>query len=343
MFNVLLSCAGRRNYLIGYFRQALAGRGRICAVDASPHAAALQEADTSFLAPTHADPDYLDAMLRLCRDNDIRMLISLNDLELPILARHKDRFLAQGTLPVVSSAAVIDLCLDKWATATFLPSIGLKAPRTWLSLLDAHAAVRAGELAFPMIVKPRFGSASVGVFHARSQAELDALWQLCALQHNQSAHLSASVGPHETVLVQEMLHGQEHGLDVINDLNGNHAATFGKRKLAMRAGETDRAVTVHDPRFEKIGRRLSETLKHVGNLDCDVFVDNDECHVLELNPRFGGGYPFSHLAGANLPAALVAWAMGEIPSPDWLAVRPDVIGAKCDRVVAINPLSNRSI
>ena len=120
------------------------------------------------------------------------------------------------------------------------------------------------------------------------------------------------------VLIQERIGGQEYGLDVVNDLDGRHVTTFARCKLAMRAGETDRAVTVETFELDRMGAAIGERLGHAGNLDCDVFLADGRLYVLELNPRFGGGYPFSHAAGADLPAALIAWASGKAPDPRWL-------------------------
>lgn len=332
--NVLLTCAGRRNYLVNYFREALAGRGLICAADASPHAAALQEADVALVVPSYSDPDYIDTILAKCREHDVRLVLSLNDYELPLLAAHAQRFRALGITPVISSPEVIDVCFDKWATSSFLSKIGLAGPATWTSLPKAKQALQNGELKLPHVVKPRWGSGSVGIYPVETVEELDAAWQLCRLKSG----LPDSAGPAEaaqSVLIQERLRGVEYGLDVVNDLEGNYVTTFVRRKLAMRAGETDRAIMVNDSRFEAIGKRLGQSLRHIGNLDCDVFLDGEECRVLELNPRFGGGYPFSHMAGANLPAALIAWVLGQTPSPSWLTVQPNVVGAKCDRLVAV--------
>ena len=103
----------------------------------------------------------------------------------------------------------------------------------------------------------------------------------------------------------------------------------------MRRGETDRAITIADPRLEALGAVIGRSLKHVGNLDCDVFDVGGAYHVLEMNPRFGGGYPFSHTAGANLPAALIAWADEKQPDPDWLKSRPNMVVSKCDRLVIV--------
>ena len=107
------------------------------------------------------------------------------------------------------------------------------------------------------------------------------------------------------------------------------------RKRAMRAGETDVAETVDDDRLEAAGRALGESLRHVGALDVDVFVDGDQVTVLDLNPRIGGNYPFSHLAGADLPRAYVEWAQGGVIPAERLVVRPGVVGLKTIGLVTL--------
>lgn len=335
MINILLTCAGRRNYLVDYFRQALAGRGQIFASDAALSASALQEADQAFLVPTVTAPDYFDTLLAICRENHVRLLFSLNDLELPLLARQRDRFLAIGTIPVISSPAVVDLCFDKLATANFLRQLNIPTPQTFITLAETQAALSGNELTFPLVVKPRWGTASFGIEYPESSEEMVLTWELGHLRLQRSFLLAASVDKEHCLIAQEKVTGTEYGLDVINDLAGRYVTTFVKRKLAMRSGETDKAVTVSHPLLEAVGRRIGEALGHIGNLDCDVFVDGERFWVLELNPRFGGGYPFTHRAGANLPAALIAWAQGERADPGWLSMQPDVASAKCDRLIGI--------
>jgi carbamoyl-phosphate synthase large subunit len=281
------------------------------------------------------DPDYFNILLTICREHHVRLLFSLNDLELPLLARQRYQFLAVGTIPVVSSPTVVDLCFDKWATANFLQEIGVPTPLTFISLTEAHAALSRSELAFPLVVKPRWGTASFGIDYPESTEEMALTWELGRLRLHRSYLMAASADKERCLIAQEKVSGTEYGLDVVNDLEGRHVTTFVKRKLAMRGGETDKAVTVSHPALEAVGRRIGEALKHIGNLDCDVFVDGERFWVLELNPRFGGGYPFTHRAGANLPAALIAWAQGETVDPHWLVMQPDVATAKCDRLVEI--------
>jgi carbamoyl-phosphate synthase large subunit len=336
VFNVLLTCAGRRNYLVHFFREALAGRGIVIAADASPDASALQEAERAVVVPPVSAPGYVDALLEICRREEVRLVCPLNDLELPLLARNRERFAAVGAQPVVSRPEVVDLCFDKWATARFLAGIGVAVPRTWATLDDARDALARRDASFPLVLKPRWGTASVGIEYPESNDELELAWRLGRLRLTRTALWGASsADPERALLVQECLSGQEYGLDVVNDLEGNHVATFVRRKLAMRAGETDRAMTAEHDRLAAVGARISAAVRHVGNLDCDAFVDGDRCWILEMNPRFGGGYPFSHAAGANLPAALVAWALRQPVDPAWLRPRGSVASAKCDRLVSI--------
>lgn len=332
--NVLLTCAGRRNYMVGFFRSALDGRGRVYAADCSKDAPALHEADRAFVVPEIDHPDYIEHMLGLCRDHAVRLLVPLNDLELPGLARNRERFVAQGTIPMVSPPAVIDTCFDKWATARFLDSCGIPRPPTYLSVREAQAALARQEIELPIVIKPRWGSASIGIAYVDRADDLAPAHQLIKQQLAGTILAEASSQDLDAaVLIQQRLPGQEYSLDVVNDLDGRYVTTFARRKLAMRAGETDRAVTVVGPEFDQLGAIIGQQLRHTGNLDCDVFRVEDRLYVLELNPRFGGGYPFSHIAGADLPAALIAWASGAKPQPHWLRPRPGVTSAKTDRLV----------
>lgn len=104
----------------------------------------------------------------------------------------------------------------------------------------------------------------------------------------------------------------------------------------MRAGETDKAISVIDERFNQIGKIIGENLKHIGNLDCDVFEHNGDLYVLELNPRFGGGYPFSHEAGCNTVKAYVEWLKGNSKFSQFSNYKEGLMFSKCDRMLRVN-------
>lgn len=238
--NVLLTCAGRRNYLIQFFREALGGEGEVFVADASMYAPALREADEAFVLPRLDDPDYLDRLLAICQERRVDLLISLNDYELPLLARRRDCFRAIGTLPVISSPAVIETCYDKWRSFLFLEANGIPTARTYCSLDTALDALATGDIAFPLVVKPRWGSGSCGIEQVRDTEELNLVYALATKRHAHFLPVEMCAAD-QAILIQEWLDGEEYGLDVINDLDGRYAGTLARRKLLMRAGETDRA------------------------------------------------------------------------------------------------------
>ena len=334
--NVLLTCAGRRSFAIKAFQKALKSGGRVFACDSSADAPALQQADRGFVAPAVEAGDYVDALLAICRENRVGLLIPALEPELPRLAAARSRFLAIGTTPLVSSPEVVATCFDKLETTKFLLRCGLPAPRLYSSLAAAREALARKEITFPLVVKPRWGVSSIGVETAEDDDELELAFRMAGKQIARSflAAVSAADLAH-SVLIQERVAGQEYGLDVVNDLQGRYVGTFARRKLRMRSGQTDRAETVKEKQFDRVGQIIGETLGHVGPLDCDLFVNERGAHLIDLNPRIGGGYPFSHAAGADLPAALIAWVTGETPDPQWFQPRANVTTSRCDEYLVV--------
>jgi carbamoyl-phosphate synthase large subunit len=334
--NVLLTCAGRRSYLVRFFKEALRGRGQVIACDCSDSAPALAEADRQFIVPPFDAPEYLQVLLSICQSQAVRLIIPVNDLELPDLAREAPRFHAVGTIPLVSSLQLIALCQDKWATFRWLRELGLPTPETYLSLDDACHALARGVIEFPLLLKPRWGTSSLGLERVEDEYQLALAYEWGQVQVRRG--ILARLGPADAdhrLVIQQWHRGQEHGMDIVNNLRSTHVTTLARRKVTMWAGNTDRAVTVDDPVLERLGRALGERLGHIGWLDCDVLATDSGYLVLDLNPRFGGGYVFSHLAGANIPAALVAWVNGEEADPSWLRAAPGVTASKYDGVAVM--------
>jgi len=362
--NILFTCAGRRTYLLKYFKENLSEGDRVLATDMQLSAPALQVADVKIQVPAVYDPDYVDITLGICKDYKVDALISLNDLELPILAKNKGRFEAVGTKVIVSDPEIIDIAFDKYETAKWVESIGLHSPNSYVRLEDCKKALAAGEIQFPLFMKPRWGSGSIGLETIYDMEELDIYYKLLKKKIKRTFLAKASVGD-EYIMIQEKLTGEEFGLDVMNDLEGNFVGVSVKKKLAMRSGETDKAITLDDPELREIGKKIGENLKHIGNLDVDIMVrevkgdrlklkderlelkderlklkderleTKKEYCVLELNPRFGGGFPFSYEAGVNLPQAIIQWLQGNLIDPSILQPTPNLTFAKNDYLMSI--------
>ena len=296
--NILLTCAGRRNYIADYFNQALGQSDMVCGADMNLSAPALQACNKSFRLPDIFNPNYIDSLTKLVLSENIHMVFSLNDLEIGLLAKKRATLEEKtGATFYVPSVSTLNICTDKWRTFEFVQEIGIAAPETFLSLDNAILALKLGRVQFPLIIKPRWGSASIGLVIVENQKDLITGFEFCRKTVSKSP--LSLLGTKDNVIIQEMIQGQEYGVDILYGRKQNFIGFTAKKKIAMRAGETDKAVTVGRKRFVYTIEKIVQYLPHRGNLDCDFLERDGELYLLEFNPRFGGGYPFTHLAGAN--------------------------------------------
>lgn len=333
--NILLTSAGRRTYLVEYFKEALVMAGEPGLVHAanSRSCPAFSAADRKTVTPLIYSEAYIPFLLEYCRKWDIGLVIPLFDIDLPVLAAAREEFQAQGTVVVTADREAVDLCNDKWKTYRTLSEQKILTPRSWLRTEDALAAVKGGQVSFPLMVKPRWGMGSLSVYQADCEEELVILDRKIRREIAGSYLKYEGVRDSANVIIQEKIRGSELGMDVVNDLSGRFCTVAVKRKEAMRAGETDEAETVESRELESLGKRLSALMGHRGNLDVDILEEDGRYYVLEMNARFGGGYPFSHAAGLHLPYALVMWALGREPEAGCLKVRTGVRAQKDIRML----------
>ena len=292
--NILFTSVGRRTYLVEYFKEALNGCDEVHVANSDENSPAFLVADKYVVSPLIYDDNYISFLLEYCDKNKINAIISLFDIDLPILSKNKKLFADNGIKVIVSDKRVLDVCNDKYATYIFLKEHGFNAPKTYLNIEDAK-----NNLDYPVILKPRWGMGSIGIYKADNFEELEVFYKKISREiFSTYLKYESLIDVDHAILIQEMIVGQEYGLDIINDLDGNYQNTIVKKKVAMRSGETD-------------------------------------C-VLELNARFGGGYPFSHLAGVNLPKAIVKWLKNEsVDVSELLIAKPNVYGQKDINIVRI--------
>jgi carbamoyl-phosphate synthase large subunit len=335
--NILLTCIGRRNYIVDYFKDALLSTGgKVFVTNSHPNASGFIPADGAFIVPGINEPTYIDTLIRICRDFNIKAVIPLFDPELPILSNAHDKFLHEGIFPVISSPKIIEICDDKWETYSFLKNSGFYSPKTFMSVSSVMENLQKDEVHYPLILKPRWGMGSIGVFEVCNRDELEIFYKrINKLIYEKPKIFIKGDNPEELILIQEKMVGEEYGLDIINDLDAIYMATIPKKKIAIRAGETDIASTVQSPELITLGEKISKNLHHIGILDVDIIMTNSGPAIIDMNARIGGGYPFSHLAGINFPKALISWLSGNPSDPSDFSFIPNVMGSK-----GLTPLIN---
>ncbi len=334
--NILLTSIGRRSYLIKYFKEALEGNGKVHVSNSTAITPAFIHADKSVVTPLIYENEYIPFLLNYCVKNQIVAIISLFDIDLPVLSANRQLFEDIGVRVIVSDVDVVNVCNDKWETYNFLVCNGFNTPKTYVSLESVRKAIGTRQVQFPMILKPRWGMGSISILEAGNEHELEIFYSKVTSNIIDSyLKYESQTDLDKCVLIQEKLKGQEYGLDVINNLDGEYQNTIVKKKYAMRSGETDCAETINNYELKNLGKDIGEKLRHVANLDMDVFVYDNKPFILEMNARFGGGYPFSHIAGVNLPLAIVKWLRGENVNVSLLAERTGILAHKDIEIVNI--------
>ncbi|MED4689076.1 ATP-grasp domain-containing protein [Peribacillus frigoritolerans] len=288
--NILILSCGTRNKIVQYFKKELAGKGLVIATDCSNLAPALYDADKHFIVPRSNDEKYLDVILSICKENNIKAVLSLIDPELSLLAEYKQAFLDIGTVPVVSDFDVVELCFDKYRMFEFLIHNGLQTVKSYIDKEKFYCDVEAGVINYPVFVKPVKGSASINISKVTSKEEIELLF-------SRFDHL----------MIQEFMDGTEFGADVYIDMISREpVAIFTKEKIKMRAGETDKSVSIKDEKLFEIIRRFVKKAGFKGIIDIDIFKVNGEYYISEVNPRFGGGYPHAYESGVNVPKMIIS-------------------------------------
>lgn len=298
--NVVISSAGRRVSLLRSFRHALEAlgvSGRVVATDLSPLTAAGHVADELFPVPSCRSPEFIPTMLELCREREIHLIVPTIDTELAAYAAHRQDFAEIGTTVAISGPRTVAIAADKRETHRWLCEEGFPTVRQASAV---EVRTKPGSWTFPAIVKPAGGSASAGVAVVSGPEQ---------------------IGAGDDLIVQELAPGVEHTVDAYVDRDGRVLTTIPRRRIEVRAGEVAKAVTVHHEELEALVAAIVSRLPATfGALNVQVFVSDDRLSVIEMNPRFGGGYPLSWEAGAHFPELLVSDVVGwDVDAPSWEA------------------------
>ncbi len=284
--NLLLLSAGRRVELAQAFKAEMQSRGmssKLYATDLRPElSAACQVVDKAFAAPRVTTPDYFEFLLRLCLKLSVGLVVPTIDTELVGLARHREMFAKHGIHLVVLDETLIDICRDKRRTADLFKKIGMPTPPIY----------SREEIKFPCFAKPYDGSRSVG-----------------AMLIYERANITPSMLSNEKLIFMEYFDEthQEYTVDAYYDRKGTLKCFVPRQRLEVRDGEISKGATRRHFVYDYLKDRLSRIEGARGCLTVQLFAKTEgpRYAALEINPRFGGGFPLSYAAGANYPGWLI--------------------------------------
>lgn len=318
MNNLMFCSAGRRGRLLRDAKDTLQHGTQIIATDANVTAPALYFADRAFQVPLISHPDYIDTILGIARDNDVKALTTLIDPEIELLARNRQRFLDADILPLCPGEASARLCFDKFALFRYLTEKGIPTPLTFHDLETFRRALQEGRIAFPVFIKPISGSGSVGAHRVENMSQLEE---------------DFASGEHDYI-IQELMTGDCDADVYVDAISGRVVSAFSKRKIETRIGGASKTISFRDPRLFELIERVAEVFEFAGPLDMDFFRREDGSYVLsEINPRFGGAYLHAYGAGvnffplikANMEGRACASVLGNYPDDIVMMMYDDVV------------------
>lgn len=282
--NILILSAGTRNKIIQYFKQAIGNDGKVVATDMSNVAPAVYEADKFYRVPRITEEGYIDIILDICKKENIDAVLTLIDPELSLLAANNDKFEELGVTVIGSSYELCEMAFDKMQMYHWLAENGYHCAKSYDDKDEFYKDLEIGKISFPVFVKPVRGSASIDIDKVEDKDTLECLW--------------ARGG--NDLMIQEYLNGQEIGADCYIDIISHETVSiFTKKKLLMKAGETDKAVSFKDEKLFALIEKFIKDCGWTGQIDIDIFEVAGEYYISEVNPRFGGGYPHAHECGCD--------------------------------------------
>lgn len=319
MNNVLFCSAGRRVKLIEDFRKTMGDTGKLVAANASNLAPAIYVADKYYIVPKITEENYIDTILDICKKEDIKIVCTLIDPEIKVLADNRKKFEELGILLMVPSSKTAELCFDKFKMFKYLKENGIETVCTYGSVEEFEN--NKDGVTFPVFVKPRTGSGSVG---ARRVDDIETLKNLFEKD--------------ETLIIQELMVGSDLDADVYVDTITNEVINvFLKNKLETKIGGANKTISFKDDTLVEFIKRIVSKFEFKGTINMDFFKRDGKYYLSEVNPRFGGGYIHPYAAGVDFIKYLIENANGNKNTPEIGNYEEGSVMMMYDDIVFIKP------
>ena len=287
MNNILITSAGRRVGLVRFFQTELKKKfptSKVYTAEANPQwSSASRISDGYFTIPRVDNENYINSILDLCKQNEIKIVVPTIDTELLVLSSAKNLFLLNNIQIIVSDFDFISKCRDKRLTNLLFNELGINIPR----------AINKENPSFPLFIKPYDGSLSKDIFLIKNKEELTD-----SLLNNPKLMYMEYINPTDF---------HEFTIDAYYDKNSDLKCLVPRRRIEVRGGEISKGKTEKGIFYDILKEKLNVISGAKGCLTIQVFVGkkNNEIIGIEINPRFGGGYPLSYASGANYPACII--------------------------------------
>jgi carbamoyl-phosphate synthase large subunit len=315
--NILFCSAGRRAELIKNCKFSLQEQVRIIATDRSKYAPAIYFADNLYIVPSIDNPRYIETIINICKAEKIDAITTLIDPEIEVLAKNRQIFESINVEVLAPYLDAAEICFDKYKLFQHAIKYSIPTITTYDGLMSFEVAYRKKEIDFPVFVKPKIGSASVGAQIVENYEELEQL-----------------IEKDPSLIIQEFISGVDIDADVyIDTISKKPVRIFSKMKLETKIGGASKTKSFKDEKLVEFIQIITQSLSFNGPIDIDLFYCEGKYYLTEINPRFGGAYIHAFGTGVDFFRCIANNLHGIENSADYYSYEDDVVMMMYDSVV----------
>ena len=300
--NILLTSIGRRYYLIKYFKKNLNSNIKIISTNSSNHTSAKNYSNFFYLSPKIESKSYLKFILSIIKKHKIKLIVPLIDIDSKKLSKNIEMINKFNATLISPPHRIVNIINDKFKLYEFLKRNDIITPKTYISKKKFLYDFNKKKIKFPVILKPKYGTSSILTIKANNINQLNIYYKY--LMQKISYEYFNKRNHKQKIVIQEYIKGTEYGLDLMNTIKGKYYSHLLKQKIHMRNGETD-ICRISNKKISQMCKKISGLILHNFLIDVDMIYKNKKFYVIDINPRIGGGYPFTHIAGFDMIKCLL--------------------------------------
>jgi len=307
--NILTPSAGNHYQHLLDFKE-VDGVGRVITTEIDSLAPAIHAADKCYRAPRIDAQGYPDALMEICRVEEIDWIVPLTDPDVVRLAESRELFTGHSIGVFSPPPGTVAVAADKYRTACFFLEHSIPHPATYL-LKDVQQALE--ECGLPLFLKPRYMNKRAGggyFFEAFDDRE-------------ELLSCAEGIAASEDYVLQQYLQGQEVNVDFFCDEAGRLISVVPGLRISALApiftktgGAIVRGETFHSKTINDYVAGVTASLAFFGAANLQGFLDGEgNTSFTEINPRFSGASVMTEPAGAHFHAWAVGLMRGEKLTP----------------------------